>query len=141
MRARLITILFALVAVVALMLPAFAAPRSAEQAAAPAQSAPAKPKKPRAKKKVETGIPKGVGACIDALIKMAEADPLIAYEGRPAEIINGGLLWNDPKSRCSVGNDNNLRLKLLDTSKAWREKDAARVRSLLQEIKSAAPQG
>ncbi len=142
MRAKHITVRFALVASLALTLVAGVA-AIAQTAAAPApkQAAPAQKKKRPARKKAETGIPKGVHNCIDALIKMAAADPLINYEGRPSDIINNGLLWNDPKSKCSIGDDKDLRLKLLNVGNAWRQKDAASVRSLLQEVKSAAPQG
>lgn len=103
-----------------------------------------KAKKPRAKKAAASmsmaGVPKGVQTCIDHLIKMAEKDPLMAYEGHPEEIINGGLMWNDPKSRCSLGTDVELRKKAAAVADAWRKKDAATVRSLLGELKSAAPQ-
>lgn len=142
MRAKLITVGFALVVALSLM-PVAAVAASVQTAAPPApkQAAPAQKKKRPARKKAETGIPKGVHNCIDALIKMASADPLINYEGRPSDIVNNGLLWNDPKSKCSIGDDKDLRLKLLNLANAWRQKDAASVRSLLQEIKSAAPQG
>ena len=90
--------------------------------------------------KTHRGVPSGVQNCIDHLIEMASADPLVAYEGHPSEIINNGLMWNDPKSKCSVGADPSLRLKLSNLVTAWNQKDAAQVRSLLQEIKSAAPQ-
>jgi hypothetical protein len=87
------------------------------------------------------GVPKGVQACIDRLIEIASADPLPAYGGQAEEIINNGLLWNDPKSRCSLGDNHALRMKVFEVVKAWRAKDAGTVRSLLQEVKSAAPQG
>jgi hypothetical protein len=102
-----------------------------------------KAKKPKGKKAASmsmAGIPKGAQACIDHLIKMAEKDPLIDYEGHPEEIINGGLMWNDPKSRCSLGGDAELMKKAAAVATAWRKKDAATVRSLLAELKSAAPQ-
>lgn len=105
-----------------------------------------KPVRRRAKRKgtrgakAHRGVPSGVQNCIDHLIEMASADPLVAYEGHPSEIVNNGLMWNDPKSKCSVGADTSLRLKLTNLATAWTEKDAAKVRSLLQEIKSAAPQ-
>ncbi|HJQ68202.1 MAG TPA: hypothetical protein VKA70_04485 [Blastocatellia bacterium] len=86
------------------------------------------------------GVPRGVQNCLDHLIEMASADPLIPYEGHPSEIVNNGLMWNDPKSKCSIGSDSALRLKVSNMATAWNEKDAAKVRSLLQEIKSAAPQ-
>lgn len=112
----------------------------------PAKAAPqkAKAKKPKAKKAgasmAMAGVPKGVQACIDHLIKMAEKDPLTPYEGHPSEIINGGLMWNDPKSRCYLGDDVELRKKAAGVADAWRKNDAASVRSRLQELKSAAPQ-
>jgi hypothetical protein len=86
------------------------------------------------------GVPSGVQNCIDHLIEMASADPLVAYEGHPSEIVNNGLMWNDPKSKCSVGADTSLRLKITNMATAWNQKEAEKVRSLLQEIKSAAPQ-
>jgi hypothetical protein len=140
MRAKQITVRFALVATVALMLVAGVTASQTAAPPAPTKAAPMQAKK-RPRKKAETGIPKGVHNCIDALIKMAAADPLINYEGRPSDIINNGLLWNDPKSKCSIGDNKDLRLKLLDVANAWRQKDAARTRSLLEEVKSAAPQG
>ncbi|HEU4388975.1 MAG TPA: hypothetical protein VFV34_14340 [Blastocatellia bacterium] len=126
-----------------------AAPKPAAKPAAPKVEKPApagapQEKKPKAKKrkpKAPTGTPKGVQACIDRLIQIASADPLPAYEGQPETIINGGLLWNDPKSKCSIGDDQALRAKVGAVAKAWREKNADQVRSLLQELKSAAPQG
>ena len=114
------------------------------QPAKPAAAKPAKAKKPKVKKAAGAmsmaGVPKGVQTCIDHLIKMAEKDPLIPYEGHPSEIINGGLMWNDPKSRCSLGADVELRKKAAAVADAWRKNDAAAVRSRLQELKSAAPQ-
>jgi hypothetical protein len=65
---------------------------------------------------------------------LAEKDPLINYDGRPSEIVNNGLLWNDPKSHCSVGSDDAMKKKVVDLADAWRRKDAAQVRSLLQEL-------
>ena len=84
------------------------------------------------------GVPSGVGSCLDHLIKMAAADPLIPYEGHPSEIINNGLLWNNPDSKCSVGADQRLRDKVGAVALAWNLKDAAKVRSLLEEVKAAA---
>jgi hypothetical protein len=86
------------------------------------------------------GVPKGVSKCLDHLTEMANKDPLPDYEGHPSEVINDGLMWNDAKSNCSIGTDQALRTKVLDLANAWRAKDAAKVRSLLQEIRSAAPQ-
>jgi hypothetical protein len=98
----------------------------------------AKPKPKRRAPKKMAGVPKGVPACIKHLSKMAEKDPLIDYDGHPSEIINGGLLWNDPKSRCSVAADEAMKKKVLDVASAWRKKDGATVRSLLSELESAA---
>jgi hypothetical protein len=113
----------------------------------PAEGQTMAPKKAKVRKKTKkpgamamTGVPKGVQACIDHLIKMAEKEPLIDYEGHPSEIINGGLMWNSPESKCSLGDNLDLRKKAADVSVAWRKKDVAAVRSLLQELKSAAPQ-
>jgi hypothetical protein len=141
MQAKLIRFGSACVLAASLAFASLAAPATQATAAPPQEnkSAPAKPKRRTAKKRAETGIPKGVPNCINALATMAEADPLVAYEGRPSQIINNGLLWNDPKSKCSIGNDNNLRLKLLELSNAWRTKDAVKVRALVQEVKTAAP--
>ncbi len=83
---------------------------------------------------------KGPHDCIDWLIKWAEKDPLIAYEGKPEDTVNNKLLWSDEKSKCYVGGDQELRNKFLKLANAWRMKDASAVRSLLQEIKSAVPQ-
>lgn len=110
-----------------------------------AEKKPATPQKPRPPRRRNGGgkgqIPKGVQACIDRLIQIAGADPLPEYGGEAEKIINDGLLWNDPKSRCSIGDNQSLRLKIAELVKAWRLKDASTARQLLQEIKSAAPQG
>lgn len=87
-----------------------------------------------------TGIPTGVHNCIDRLTEIAAADPLPEYGGQAEQIINDGLMWNDEKSKCSIGSDATLRMKVFDLSTAWRTKDGAKVRSLLGEIKQAAPQ-
>jgi hypothetical protein len=44
------------------------------------------------------------------------------------------LLWNDAKSKCSIGDDQEKRMKLFNLAKAWRTKDTATVRSILQEL-------
>ena len=120
-----------------------------KQNTAPAATAPQKAKKKTTKARAKGrkggamamhGVPKGVSKCLDHLTEMANKDPLPDYEGHPSEVINDGLMWNDPKSNCSIGTDQALRSKVLDLANAWRAKDAARVRSLLQEIRSAAPQ-
>ena len=77
-----------------------------------------------------TGVPKGVDKCIEHLIEMASEDPMTPYEGHPQEIINNGLLWNNAKSKCSIGDNHSLRLKLSELSKAWRENDTSKVRSV-----------
>ena len=117
-------------------------PPPPKPAAAPAAPAPegtmmaAKPK-PKPKKKAPmrmAGVPSGVPNCIKHLTQMAAKDPLIDYDGHPSEIVNNGLLWNDPKSKCSVASDEAKKKKVLDLANAWRRKDAAQVRSLLQEL-------
>jgi hypothetical protein len=82
---------------------------------------------------------KGPSDCVDWLISWAEKDPLINYEGKPEDTINNKLLWSDAKSKCYVGTDQGLRNKLLEVANAWRKKDAATVRSKLQEVKSSVP--
>jgi hypothetical protein len=111
------------------------------QAATPAEK-PAAAKKPvhrRKKPAAMAGVPSGVANCIKHLSEMASKDPLIAYEGHPEEIINNGLLWNDPKSKCSVGSDENMRKKVADLAGKWRMHDAAAVRSILQELEGMSP--
>ena len=114
-------------------------PKPAQAAPAPAaeagQTTMAPKPKPKPKKKaVMGGVPKGVPACIKRLTQLAAKDPLIDYDGRPSEIVNGGLLWADPKSRCSVADDEAKKKKVLDLANAWRRKDASQVRSLLEEL-------
>ncbi|HYP29430.1 MAG TPA: hypothetical protein VE262_22155 [Blastocatellia bacterium] len=94
----------------------------------------------RRAQRAKTGVPTGVHNCLDRLIEIASADPLPAYEGQAEQIINDGLLWNDEKSKCSIGTDATLRSKLAEASNAWRMKDAAKVRTLLGEVKQGAPQ-
>jgi hypothetical protein len=112
---------------------------------AASQDPPATPAPPKVRKKVTRksrvmrGVPAGVPKCLDHLTEMASTEPLTPYEGHPAEIINNGLLWNDAKSKCSIGSDQSVRLKVHELSKAWQEKNADRVKSLLGEIRSAAP--
>lgn len=116
--------------------PAQAQPAPAPAPAAKDTTAAAKPKpKPKPKKKAAmAGVPKGVPACLKHLTQMAAKDPLIDYDGHPSEIINGGLLWSDPKSNCSIASDEATKKKVLELAGAWRRKDAALVRSLLQEL-------
>lgn len=103
------------------------------------QEASRKAGKPR-RRPARRGVPKGVQACLDRLIEIASADPLPAYGGQAQQIINDGLLWNSPKSRCYIGDDQGLKTKLSETVTAWQTKDADKVRSLLQELKGEAPQ-
>ncbi len=112
--------------------PAPPAPTDAAQGTMAAKPKP-KPKKKKAPA-VMAGVPKGVPACIKHLTEMAAKDPLIDYDGHPSEIINGGLLWNDPKSQCSVAGDEAMKKKAIELAGAWRRKDASQVRSLLQEL-------
>jgi hypothetical protein len=136
MRAKFATLGLAVVVVVALAFEVssvtFANQENANMAAA------AKPRKKRARKTGQkrmmmSGVPMGVDKCLSHLAQMAAADPLVDYEGHPSEIINNGLLWNDPKSKCAV-TDEAQRQKLFELANAWRMKDAAKVRSMLQEM-------
>ena len=134
MRAKLVTLGMAVVVVVALVFEVSSFTIANQENANPAASA--KPRKPRTRKPRQAmmrGVPMGVENCLNHLAKMAAADPLIDYEGHPSEIVNNGLLWNDPKSKCSVS-DQAQREKLFELANAWRMKDASKVRSLLQEM-------
>ena len=106
--------------------------------AATAEKPMAKPKPKRKASMAMSGVPNGVPNCIKHLAKMAEKDPLINYDGHPSQIVNDGLLWNDPKSHCSVASDEAMKKKVVDLATAWRAKDSATVRSLLAELGSAA---
>lgn len=115
--------------------------KPAAAAAAPqatAEKPMAKPKPKRKASQAMRGVPNGVPNCIKHLAKMAEKDPLINYDGHPSEIVNNGLMWNDPKSHCSIGSDDAMRKKVAELANAWRMKDGAKVRSLLEELGSAA---
>ena len=141
MKAKLVTLGLAVVVAVALVFEVSAI-TSANQENANA-AATAKPRKKRVRKpgkKMMAGVPMGVENCLNHLAKMAAADPLIDYEGHPSEIVNNGLLWNDPKSKCAVS-DEGQRKKIFELAKAWRMKDAATVRSLLQEMGATAGSG
>jgi hypothetical protein len=121
--------------------PAQAKPANAAPAPATAPAATAEKPKPKPKKKAKTamaGVPRGVPNCIKHLSQMAAKDPLIDYDGHPSEIINGGLLWGDPKSHCSVASDDAMKKKVLDLAAAWRKKDATQVRSILGELEASA---
>jgi hypothetical protein len=116
--------------------PAAAAATAAPQGAA--EKPMAKPKPKRKASMAMSGVPNGVPNCIKHLAKMAEKDPLINYDGHPSEIVNNGLMWNDPKSHCSIGSDDAMRKKVVEMANAWRMKDSATVRSLLAELGSSA---
>ena len=110
------------------------------QAATPAAKPAAKKPVPHKKKPAAmAGVPSGVGTCLKHLSEMAAKDPLIMFEGHPEEVVNNGLLWNDPKSKCSVGSDENMRQKILELATAWRMNDVAKVRSILQELEGMSP--
>ena len=108
-------------------------------AAAPATKPARKKVVHRKKPNAMAGVPSGVTNCVKHLSEMAAKDPLIAYEGHPSEIVNNGLLWNDPKSKCSVGSDENMRQKVFDLATNWRMNDAGKVRSILQELEGMSP--
>ena len=139
MKARLATLAVVTAFALAFVATSAAAnPLQADPAKTTMMKAPAK-KKSRGKSKGKSmrGVPTGVQACLDHLIQMASTEPMTAYQGHPEEIVNNGLLWNDPKSKCFIGDAN--RLKVLEMATAWREKNADKAKSLLQELKSAAP--
>ena len=141
MKAKLVTLGLAVVVAVALVFEVSAITSANQENAN--MAAPAKPRKKRMRKpgnKMMAGVPMGVENCLNHLAKMAAADPLIDYEGHPSEIVNNGLLWNDPKSKCAVS-DEGQRKKLFDLAQAWRMKDASKVRSLLQEMGATTSSG
>lgn len=105
-----------------------------EQTTPAAQRRRPRRKRPRA----ATGIPTGVENCLNRLATLAAADPLIDYEGQPSNIINNGLLWNDPKSKCSLGDDAARRKQVFELSNAWRTKNAEQVRSILTSMGATA---
>lgn len=114
---------------------------SNSQAATPAATEE-KPKPKRTARKharETTGIPSGTGACVAKLEQLASKEPLTPYDKGPEQIINNGLLWNDPHSKCSVGSDQTVRSKVFAVATAWQEKDAAKVQSALAELKSSVP--
>ncbi len=151
MRANLLKIVLTIVAVTATGLEYTAitavasVPAAQGQAAASQQETTPAPQKarrrrsPRRGSQMMKGVPKGMDKCLAHLSEMAAKDPMTPYEGHPEEIVNNGLLWDDPKSKCSIGSDADLRRKVFDMATAWRMNDSAKVQSLLEEIKSAAP--
>jgi hypothetical protein len=114
---------------------------SNSQGAAPAATGEQpKAKKPAHKRAKETyGIPSGVGACVAKLDEWASKDPLPPYEKGPDQVINNGLLWNDPHSKCSVGTDQAVRNKVFAVATAWQQKDSAGVKQALADLKGSVP--
>jgi hypothetical protein len=114
---------------------------SNSQAAAPAATG----ERPKAKKparkhpKESVGIPSGAGACVARLEQLASKEPMTPFESGPDQIINNGLLWNDPKSKCSVGADQAVRSKVFAVATAWQQKDAATVKTALADLKGSVP--
>jgi hypothetical protein len=137
MRSKLLTLFLTVAVVTALATEfssvAFARQENANKPAAPAKKAMKKKRKPGGSARQMAGVPMGVENCLNHLAKMAAADPLIDYEGHPAEIVNNGLMWNDPKSKCAVS-DPAQRKKIYDMAEAWHKKDAAKVRQILGEL-------
>src|SRR4030095_4536486 len=111
--------------------PKVAEPKPTPAPAAGQETMAAKPKpKPKKKRKPSmamTGVPMGVPACLQHLTKMAEKDPLIDYDGHPSEIINGGRLWNEPKSRRSIASDEATKKKVVELAHPRRAQDASKV--------------
>jgi hypothetical protein len=143
MKAKLVTLGMAVVLAVALVFEVSTITSANQENANTA--ATAKPRKKRMRKpggrsRMMAGVPMGVENCLNHLAKMAAADPLIDYEGHPSEIVNNGLLWNDPKSKCAI-TDEAQRKKVFDLANAWRMKDAATVRSVLQGMGATATTG
>jgi hypothetical protein len=62
----------------------------------------------------------------------------VAYEGEPNKIVDEGLLWNDPRSKCAI-TDPSLRDKVFAIATAWQEKNGEHVRSWLSDLKSSVP--
>jgi len=125
------------------------APRAKTGSATKASNSNAAPaatgEKPKAKKparrhpKETVGIPSGAGACVAKLEQLASKEPMTPYEKGPEQIINNGLLWNDPHSKCSVGSDQTVRSKVFAVATAWQQKDSAKVQSALADLKSSVP--
>jgi hypothetical protein len=79
-------------------------------------------------------MPVGVKKAVMRLKELAGKDPLITYEGEPRYIINDGLLWDNKRSKCSVGNNPGMRLKLSKLATAWQQRDSQQVRALLDQV-------
>jgi hypothetical protein len=115
--------------------------KAANSQAAPAASGEQpKAKKPARKHPKETvGVPSGVGACVAKLEQLASKEPMTPFEKGPDQIINNGLLWNDPHSKCSVGSDQAVRNKVFAVATAWQQKNSSGVQSALADLKSSVP--
>src|SRR5215467_6649668 len=105
MRVKLLTTAVALLVTTMLAIEITPAAAMAQNSNASTGNKTTHHRRARTKGKAMRGVPHGVGACNEHLQQMAQADPLIAYEGHPQEVINNGLLWNNPKSHCSVGDN------------------------------------
>ena len=142
MRAKLVTLGVAVVVVAAMVFEVSSVTIANQENAN--MAATAKPRKKRVRRsgqmRMMRGVPMGVENCLNHLAQMAASDPLPDYEGHPSEVINNGLLWNDPKSKCAVS-DQAQREKIFELANAWRMKDSAKVRSLLQEMGASATSG
>jgi hypothetical protein len=113
---------------------------NSQAATAAATGEQPKPKKPARKHPKEAvGIPSGAGACVAKLEQLASKQPLTPYEKGPEQIINNGLLWNDPHSKCSVGSDQAVRNKVFAVATAWQQKDSGKIQGALAELKSSLP--
>jgi hypothetical protein len=82
-------------------------------------------------------IPNGAAACVEKLEQLAGSST--PFEEGPSKIINEGLLWNDARSKCSVGADQGLRKKIFDMATAWELKDMSKVQSILSDVKASLP--
>ena len=110
------------------------------QAAPAAAGEQPKARKPARKHPKETmGIPSGAGACVAKLEQLASKEPMTPFENGPDQIINNGLLWNDPHSKCSVGSDQTVRNKVFAVATAWQQKNSSGVQSALADLKSSVP--
>jgi hypothetical protein len=115
---------------------------SNSQGTAPAASGEqAKPTRPvrRRTRTAVVVIPSGAGACVARLDEWASKEPLPAYDKGPEQVINNGLLWNDPHSKCSVGSDQAVRTKVVAVATAWQQKDAGKVKEALAALKGSIP--
>jgi hypothetical protein len=87
----------------------------------------------------KVGIPSGAGNCVAKLEQLAAKEPLTPYEHGPDQIINNGLLWNDPHSKCSVGTDQAVRNKVFAVATAWQKKNGDELKTALADLKSSIP--